>query len=152
MEEIKNKDFWKLSVIAIVFALAILLSFLTGCRTKYIAEPVIVHERDSIVKVNTVQVHDTLHTRDSVYHYVKGDTTIIEKWHQIEKINNINRTDTIVQVQEKEIPVPYPQPYPVEKELSFWQKTRMNAGSLFIALLVGLLGVGAFKLYKKFKP
>lgn len=153
MEEIKNKDFWKLSVIVIVFALAILLSFLTGCRTKYIAtEPVIVHERDSIVRVNAIQVHDTLHTRDSVYHYVKGDTTIIEKWHQIEKINNINTTDTVYRDNYKEVPVEVPVPYPVEKELTFWERTRMKAGSLFIILLGGLLAVGAFKIYKKFKP
>ena len=150
---LKDKEFRPLYIMILVLVACIFLTMaLVGCKTKYIAsEPVIVHERDSIVRVNTIQVHDTLHTRDSVYHYVKGDTTIIEKWHQIEKINIINRTDTIVQVQEKEIPVPYPQPYPVEKELSFWQRTRMKAGSLFIILLGGLLSVGGWKLYKRFK-
>ena len=150
---LKDKEFRPLYIMIAVLCIAIVMSFLfASCRTKYIAtEPVIVHERDSIVKVNTIAVHDTLHTRDSVYHYVKGDTTVIERWHQIVKINNINTTDTVYRDNYKEVPVEVPVPYPVEKELTFWQRTRMKAGSLFIALLVGLLGVGAFKLYKRFK-
>lgn len=152
MEEIKNKDFWKLSVIVLGLIAAIVLLILSGCKTRYIAsEPVIVHERDSIVKVNTLQVHDTLHTRDSIYHFVKGDSTIIERWHYVNNINRVNTTDTVYQDKIKEIPVPYPKPYPVEKELTFWERTRMKAGNLFFIILIGALGFGGYKLYRKIR-
>ena len=145
--------FGALIAIAMALVFCLMITLCTGCKTRYITQevPVIVHERDSIYKVNTLQVHDTLHTMDSVYHYVKGDTTIIERWHTIHSINNINRTDTIVQVEEKEIPVPYPKPYPVEKELTFWERTRMKAGSLFLLCLVGGALFGGWKIYRKIK-
>lgn len=150
--EVENKDFWKLSVIVLGLVAAIVLLMLSGCRTKYIAsEPVIVHERDSIVRVNTLQVHDTLHTRDSIYHFVKGDSTIIERWHYVNNINRVNTTDTVYQDKIKEIPVPYPKPYPVEKQLTFWERTRMKAGNLFFILLIGALGFGGYKLYRKIR-
>ena len=127
----------------IFFALSLLLG---GCRTKYIAtEPLIVHERDSIYKVQQVHTHDTLRQKDSVVTYIMGDTLIIERWHDTQVINHINRVDTLTQEKEKEVPVPYPQPYPVEKELSWWQKLLMWLGG-------GLLAVGGWKLYRRFKP
>lgn len=136
--KVENKDFWKLSGIVLGLVAAIILLMLSGCKTRYIAsEPVIVHERDSIVRVNTLQVHDTLHTRDSIYHFVKGDSTIIERWHYVNNINRINTTDTVYQDKLKEIPVPYPKPYPVEKELTRWQKIKMSTGGY----LFGLLGI-----------
>lgn len=150
--EVENKDFWKLSGIVLGLVAVIILLMMTGCKTRYIAtDPVIVHERDSIVRVNTLQVHDTLHTRDSIYHFVKGDSTIIERWHYVNNINRVNTTDTVYQDKIKEIPVPYPKPYPVEKELTFWERTRMKAGNLFFIILIGALGFGGYKLYRKIR-
>ena len=150
--EVESKDFWKLSVIVLGLVAAIILLMMTGCKTRYIAsEPVIVHERDSIVRVNTLQVHDTLHTRDSIYHFVKGDSTIIERWHYVNNINHVNTTDTVYRDNIKEVPVPYPKPYPVEKQLTFWERTRMKAGNLFFILLIGALGFGGYKLYRKIR-
>ena len=130
-------DSWKMLVFLILTMLCILLfAIMTSCKTRYIVQdPVIVHERDSIVKVNTLQVHDTLMMRDSVYHYVKGDTTIIERWHHLQAVNHIARVDTVVQVQEKEIPVPYPVVQEVQKPFKWYHSALMWLGG--IALLMG---------------
>lgn len=147
---LKDKEFRPLYIMILVMIACIILTMaMVGCKTKYIAtDPVIVHERDSIVRVNTLQVHDTLHTRDSIYHYEKGDTTIIEKWHYINNINRINTTDTVYRDNIKEVPVPYPKPYPVEKELSAWEKIKMSTGGYLIVLLLagGLLYIFRSKI------
>lgn len=125
------------ALIAIAMALVFCLMItLCSCKTKYIAtDPVIVHERDSIYKVNTLQVHDTLIYRDSVFHMVKGDTVLIEKWHYLQNANHVAIVDTVYRDNEKEIPVPYPKPYAVEKELSWWQKTCIALGKIAIVVL-----------------
>ena len=140
-----------------LFLIICLVLLFDGCKgTKTITErvevPVVVTQEHTIESVRIDHVRDTLVQRDSIYHYVQGDTTIIERWHTIHSINNINRTDTIVQVEEKEIPVPYPKPYPVEKELTFWERTRMKAGSLFLLCLMGGALFGGWKIYRRFKP
>ncbi len=148
--EVENKDFWKLSGIVLGLVAVIILLMLSGCKTKYIAsEPVIVHERDSIVRVNTLQVHDTLHTKDSIYHFVKGDTTIIEKWHYVNNINRINTTDTVYQDKIKEIPVPYPKPYLVEKELTSFQRFKMDLGAIAMGAMGLLLVGGVVWIFRK---
>lgn len=144
-----NRDGVNLLIfLAFVLTLCVLSLVFSGCKTKYITTevPVIVHERDSIYKVNTLQVHDTLMMRDSVYHYVKGDTTIIERWHQLQAINHIARVDTIVQIQEKEVPVTVTKTevVEVEKKLSWWQKTLMWIGGI-------LLTFGGIRIWWWFK-
>lgn len=128
--------FGVLIAIAMALVFCLMITLCSGCKTKYIAtDPVIVHERDSIYKVNTLQVHDTLIYRDSVFHMVKGDTVLIEKWHYLQNTNHVAKVDTIVKVDKKEIPVPYPKPYAVEKELSWWQKTCIALGKIAIVVL-----------------
>lgn len=148
--EVENKDFWKLSGIVLGLVAAIILLMMTGCKTKYIAsEPVIVHDRDSIVRVNTLQVHDTLHTRDSIYHFVKGDSTIIERWHYVNNINRVNTTDTVYRDNIKEVPVPYPKPYFVEKELTRFQRFKMDLGAIAMGAMGLLLVGGVVWIFRK---
>lgn len=127
--------FGALIAIAMALVFCLMITLCSGCKTKYIAtDPVIVHERDSIVKVQQFHTHDTLIYRDSVFHYVKGDTILIEKWHTMQTINKVARVDTLVKVEQNEVPVPYPKPYPVEKELSWWQKMLMWLGAFAIGI------------------
>lgn len=140
-------DAW-VAILTIIGALLICLciTLLTGCRTRYITTevPVVLHERDSIVKVQQFHTHDTLMVRDSIFTFVKGDTVLIEKWHTMQAINKVARVDTLVKVEQKEVPVPYPKPYPVEKGLSWWQKMLMWLGAFAI-------GIGGGLLYWKFR-
>lgn len=140
--------FGMLIAIAMALVFCLMITLCSGCKTKYIVtDPVIVHERDSIYKVNTLQVHDTLIYRDSVFHMVKGDTVLIEKWHYLQNANHVAIVDTVYRDNEKEIPVPYPKPYPVEKELSWWEKLCINVGEI---AMIAILLIGGLKIYKRF--
>lgn len=116
----------------------------TACKhVEYITVPenhtdtliVTKHQRDS------VWLHDSIQIRE------KGDTLLIEKWHTkyIEKQVH----DTCYQSRTDSIPVPYPVTEYVEKQLTKWQRTKMEMGVAFMGVL-GLLGVfGIWKLKKK---
>ena len=149
----RNKDGLPLLIfLIIVLALSVLSFMLSGCKTKYITTevPVIVHERDSFYKVNTLQVHDTLMMRDSVYHYVKGDTTIIERWHQLQAINHISKVDTVTQIQYQEVPVTITktETVEVEKKLSWWQKLCIFLGKIGLGIS-GIWGIWKIIKWKK---
>lgn len=107
---------------------------LSGCSPKVIEveKPVIVENTHT--QHHTDIVRDTLVWRDSIYHFVKGDTVVIEKWHHTVRIERVGISDTlrdtiprIVTVTETRI---------VEKNvLRWWQKVLMWAG------IVGIVGV-----------
>ena len=148
-----NKDGIPLLLfLIIILALSVMSIIFGSCKTKYITTevPVIVHERDSFYKVNTLQIHDTLMMRDSIYHYVKGDTTIIERWHQLQAINHIARIDTVTQTEYKEIPVTVTktETVEVEKKLSWWQKLCILLGKIGLGIL-GIWGIWKIIKWKK---
>ena len=47
------------------------------------------------VQHHTDIVRDTLMMRDSVYHFIKGDTVIIERWHHQVKVERVAVSDTL---------------------------------------------------------
>ena len=112
---------------------------LSGCSPKVIEieKPVIVENTHT--QHHTDIVRDTLVWRDSIYHYVKGDTVVIERWHHTERIERVGISDTlrdtiprIVTVTETRI---------VEKNvLRWWQKVLMWAGIVSIVGVLVVLG------------
>lgn len=128
----------------IVFLLSLLMS---GCRTRYITQeiPVVLHDRDSVVSVQHIHTHDTLMMRDSVYHYVQGDTIRIERWHTLQAVNHIARIDTLWRVRIVEQPVEVKTTEVKEvNRLRWWQKALMWLGAFTI-------GIGGGLLYWKFR-
>lgn len=125
--------------------LVILVALLfVGCKTK---ERVV-----TVEKVRNDTTYITKHQRDSVWLHdsihvtEKGDTIRIEKWHTkyIEKATH----DTLYQHKTDSVPVPYPVEKLVERELSWWQQTRLHLANI----MLWLLGIGGvlFILKKKF--
>lgn len=113
------------------FCLIILVAVLmAGCKTK---ERVV-----TVEKVRNDTTYITKHQRDSVWLHdsihvtEKGDTIKIEKWHTkyVEKATH----DTLYQHKTDSVPVPYPVEKLVERELSWWQQTRMHLGEALLAL------------------
>ena len=113
------------------FCLVILVALLfVGCKTK---ERVV-----TVEKVRNDTTYITKHQRDSVWLHdsihvtEKGDTIRIERWHTkyIEKATH----DTLYQHKTDSVPVPYPVEKLVERELSWWQQTRMHLGEALLAL------------------
>ena len=113
------------------FCLVILVAVLmAGCKTK---ERVV-----AVEKVRNDTTYITKHQRDSVWLHdsihvtEKGDTIKIEKWHTkyVEKATH----DTLYQHKTDSVPVPYPVEKLVERELSWWQQTRMHLGEALLAI------------------
>lgn len=129
-----------------VAMLACLLISLCGCKAQKVVErvevPVVVTQEHTIESVKVDHVRDTLIQRDSVYHYIKGDTVLIERWHYIQGTTSIAKVDTL------HIYDSVPYPVTTTKEvikteevnvLHWWQRALMLLGGL--ALIVGALWV-----------
>lgn len=109
----------------------IFILLLFSCKTRYVTQTVEVPVIHVETRVDTVR--DSVERHDSVTVYTKGDTVFSEKfrymtkWRERSKI--VNTTDTLYKVVDRPVPV-----Y-VEKELSKWQKIRMDIGSLLLSIL-----------------
>lgn len=101
----------------------------------------------------TVYKNNTVYERDSIYFwrdrlvYTKGDTVYSEttvykdRW----KEKAVHDTLYVEKSHESETQ----EPVYVEKELTKFQKLMLSFGKIFSILLLGALGYGGFKLYKK---
>ena len=139
--------FGVLIAIAMALVFCLMITLCSGCKTRYITQevPIVVHERDSIYKVNTLQVHDTLIYRDSVFHMIKGDTVLIERWHNLQAINHVARVDTVYKDRNVEVPVTVTKTEVCEvNKLHWWQQALMWLGAL-------ALGAGGGLLYWRFR-
>jgi hypothetical protein len=141
----------------------LLLLLLFGCKAQKeiqverVEVPVVVTQEHTVEHTKIDYVRDTLIQRDSVYYFVKGDTTIIEKWHHTQGVTNIYKTDTLHIFDS----VPYPVEVvhekvvtkieEVEKKLSWWQKAKMGLGTMFLVLLALAAMFGGMMLYGKWR-
>lgn len=109
-----------------VLVVLMILGGLSSCRTQYIPVETIkteYHTRDSIR-------HDSIYQQDSVYVAVKGDTVYEYKYKYLYKYQYINKTDTLMKTDSIQIP------YPVEKQLSKWQRFKLDFGGVVMLLVV----------------
>lgn len=123
---------------AIVVGLA-LCWLIGGCspRIVEVEKPVIVEQ--SHTATHTDIVRDTLIWRDSVYHYVQGDTCIIERWHHTTHVERVGIADTLRDTIPRIVTVTETQVREVNV-LRWWQKVLMAAGIIGIVTLAVVLG------------
>ena len=123
---------------------------LSGCKagkvvTERVEVPVVVTQEHTIESVKIDHIRDTLIQRDSVYHYIKGDTTIIERWHYTQGMTQATKVDTLRIYDSVPYPVTTEKVTTQIKEvnvLRWWQK-------LFIAIGgVSLIFLLLFMVYK----
>lgn len=118
------------ATILIAIIIAFIIGSLTSCTTT---------EYVTVEKVRVDTTYITQHQRDSIWLHdsimvsEKGDTIKIEKWHTKYVEKQVH--DTLIQATHDTIPQPYPVIKEVEKKLSWWQKTEINAGRM---LLLGI--------------
>lgn len=129
--------------------LACLLISLCACKSGHevVKEqvPVVVTQEHHTESVRVDIVRDTIHQRDSIYHYIKGDTTIIERWHYYTNNNQAIRVDTLIKVDSVQVPVVTERIVTKMQEvniLKWWQKLLMVIGGL------ALIAVGIMTAYK----
>lgn len=161
-----SKDFDNATVkgcseLLVAFALGLLIcliiSVCAGCKpqkelqVERVEVPVVVTQEHTIESVKIDHVRDTLIQRDSVYHYIKGDTIVIERWHHTQGTTTTTRVDTLHIYDSI--------PYPVETThetivtkiqevnvLKWWQKALMVCGGIALVVFGFLI---AYKIGKK---
>lgn len=105
---------------------------LTSCRSiKYVPVETVKTEyktRDSIR-------FDSIYEHDSIFLFVKGDTVYKEKYRYKYRYLTINKTDTVVKTDSIQVPCP------VEKQLTKWQKIKMELGGWAFGMTLALLFV-----------
>ena len=123
-----------------------LLVLASGCSRKvYVPVESAVSRTDTIYSAK-VRV-DSVIMRDSVAVFQKGDTVLITKYRDRYRVKEL--TDTVYQSAIDSVKVSVP--YPVERELSRWERTKMDFGGMAIGALVIALCVAVAWLIKKFR-
>ena len=131
--------------LAVVVGLFLLL--LCSCKqTEYVTVEKVTHDTTYITK----HERDSVWLHDSTYIHEKGDTVLIEKWHTKYKFKEVH--DTTYVSKTDSIPAPYPVIKYKEKELTWWQKTRIYAGNVLLFLLAAAIAWYIGGLIKKFMP
>lgn len=143
-------------LLAVVLVIAACVCFCSCRPTKEVQVervevPVVVTQEHTIESVKIDHIRDTLIQRDSIYHYIKGDTTIIERWHHTQGQSIITRVDTLHIYDSVPYPVTTTQIKEVTKVeevnvLRLWQKLLMGIGGISLVVLALL---GAYRIGKK---
>ena len=121
------------------------LSLLVGCSPRIVTQEVPVLVEHTTEHRSTDIVRDTLIMRDSVWHYVQGDTVRIERWHHVANVSKMIMADTIRDTIPKVVTVRETVTHEVNR-LHWWQKALMTVG--IIGIIALLLYAGARKLRK----
>jgi Mg2+/citrate symporter len=134
---------------AILTAIAILIiaSWLMGCKSQ--ERVVTVHSHSTDTLIQTKVERDSIYAHDSIYVRDRGDTVWIERWHTrwrerlladtvyVAKCDTLTRTETITKYR--------------EKELSWWQKTRLWIGNVVLIALFVAAAFFVWRIIGKFK-
>ena len=86
---------------------------------------------------------DSIHIKDSVLMFIKGDTVFRDRWHTEYRDKLIRDTINITDTIKTEVP------YPVEKKLTRWQAFKMDVGGIAIGAIIVLLIIIIWLVYKK---
>lgn len=142
---------------SVIFSL-VLVFLLLGCRSRiqYVPVESKTEARDSVITRDSIVIKEKVVTRDST---VTKDSTVIilddkgnvirtELYREKERYRELNsdyrllqaKYDSLQSLRNKVIEIPYP----VEKQLTWWQRTKMDVGGWAIGVLSGviILGVG----------
>lgn len=125
-----KEDLWNTFKIAVLAAIVLLLA---SCKTTERVEYVPVETVKTEYRDRLVETYDSIHVHDSVFFAVKGDTVYKYKQQLIYKSKFVH--DTVYVGIRDSIPVPYP----VEKELSIWDKFKVDYSGWMILVLLVLL-------------
>lgn len=123
-----------------------LLVLASGCSRKVYAPVESAVSRTDTIYSAKVRV-DSVIMRDSVAVFQKGDTVLITKYRDRYRVKEL--TDTVYQSAIDSVKVSVP--YPVERELSRWERTKMDFGGMAIGALVIALCAAVAWLIKKFR-
>lgn len=138
--------------------LVLLASAVCSCsRVQYVPLPSVSQVKDSVNLIDSVSIHyevvkvDSVRIKDSTVIVQDKDGNIImekyyretERYRSLENdYNELRRRYESLKAEKRDsVPVPYP----VEKELSRWQKLKMDVGGIaIVAVLLALAAAGVW--------
>ena len=126
---------YRLIITYLVAVLLLLIALICGgcSTTKYV--PVETIKRDTVyqskIERDSVYLHDSVYVKE----WQKGDTIYRDRdrWHTKYVEKEVH--DTLYQSKTDSIAVPYP----VEKELTWWERKKIEFGELAMVVMAGLL-------------
>ena len=122
--------FRAVAIIAAFIIAMIICSFFTSCKSiEYV--PIIEHHTDTLIKINAQR--DSVYVHDSVTVTQKGDTIMMDRWHTMYVEREVHDTTYVSKIDS--IPKPYPVEVKVEKQLTWWQQTRLHLSNILLWLL-----------------
>jgi hypothetical protein len=122
--------FRAVAIIAAFIIAMIVCSFFSSCKSvEYV--PVIEHHTDTLIKTNVQR--DSVYVHDSVTVTQKGDTVLMDRWHTKYVEKQVHDTTYVSKIDS--IPTPYPVEVKVEKQLTWWQQTRLHLANILLWLL-----------------
>lgn len=122
-------------------AIVMVLLMLCGCRTEYV--PLETVKKDSVYLDKWRK--DSIFVRDSVYVREKDDTVYMYKYKHV-YIDKL-KTDTMYVFRTDSVDVPVP----VERELSRWERWKMELGGISFGVCIGLAAVIVWLIKKRKK-
>lgn len=138
------KDLAKMCLTAISSLLAVIICCLVCSSCRSIQHVPVETVRTEIQYKDRLQ-RDSIHVKDSIFMFIKGDTVFRDRWHIEYKDKVVRDTSYVYKTDSIQVP------YPVEKKLTRWQAIKIELGGwAFGGLLVGLLIV-AWLIYKSKK-
>lgn len=121
---------------------ALALMCMASCSpTKYVPVETVRTEKDVVTRWLT----DTVMQNDTRFVFVKGDTVIDWRDRWRERVREVH--DTVYIERTDSVPVPYP----VERELSRWERTKIDYGGEAIAAFAVVVIAAVVWLIKKFR-
>lgn len=114
--------------------IAFFLFLCVSCSTTKLVEVEVPVETVRTEYVNNIQ-YDSIHVRDSIDRFIKGDTVFLYKYRDIYKYKY--RTDTVVKVDSIQVPVRITTTKEVEvNKIKGYQHFLMYSGLAFILLII----------------
>jgi hypothetical protein len=129
--------------LALAAVVVVVVLALCGCKSvEYVAVP----QQHTDTLIITKHQRDSIFLKDSTHVSEKGDTVRIEHWRTQFVKKEVH--DTTYIANHDTIPAPYPVEVvkEVEKDLSWWQLTKMHIGGV----VLWLIGIAAVVLIGKF--
>ena len=137
-----------------MFAVALILCSLIGCkRVQYIEKPVVLERKTTdTLLINTFSL-DSIYVHDSVYinTYQRGDTIFRDINRDHTEYNGKSGGGVVYKVRVDSVPYPVEVPVikEVEKKLTKWQEFKMNVGGGAMVAVVIMVGLFVWRVFRK---
>lgn len=137
-----------------MFAVALILCSLLGCkRVQYIEKPVVLERKTTdTLLINTFSL-DSIYVHDSVYinTYQRGDTIFRDINRDHTEYNGKSGGGVVYKVRVDSVPYPVEVTVvkEVEKKLTKWQSLKMNVGGGAMAAVLLMAGFAVWRIVKK---